>query len=372
MYFNFFLIIFFYFGFVGEEYNEEKSKKGFVYFESIYVDQILVKNKFILDSGSNISIIDKTLFSQLKLKLKGTTINKDILGNKKKRKIYSVKKLRIGEKYFYNVDFIVLDLKNYLKCNNILGIIGTNVLSKTIIKIDFNKRKVNLIKKIEKKDEYNKFEIKLKNKLPYVNLFLRNKKFRFLLDTGNLNSLTLKNKDYEFITEKNSSKVWNIKVLINSINNSNFSFHKIPVSYINEVSLGRKIKMNSSKVIFLYNRNLGVDFFQNSLMIIDFKNKDGYIKNKNITSKKNIEIERFIRISHKENFFYVSQITKNGTYEKKHQIKLGDTIDFVNKINLTKRRVKYLTYKDLCKIDLLIERELNKSIVKLKVRRNKK
>lgn len=357
------LLIFFLANFINFESKKESNEKEFILFESISLNNIQIKNEFILDTGSNISILDESIFKKLNLKQKGTTNNIDILGNKKKRNIYTVEELKINETLFLNVDFIVLDLKKHFNCENIPGIIGTNVLKENIIKIDFNRKNARLINTIYKKSDFNKFQIKLKNNLPFVNLYIRNKKKSFLLDTGDLNPLTLKNKDFKF-TKSNTNKSWKIEALVNSINDLNYIPKTFPVSSIKEIHIGKEIKMNSSIAIFSNYRNIGIDFFKNTTIILDFKNKEGFIKKGKKFDEDYSDLDRFISIAFKENYFYVSQITKDGYYKKKYNVKLGDTLESINSILLYNENTKL--DDDNCLIKTLIKKELKKFPLKIK------
>lgn len=367
MRFNTVIFIFLILNFI--DLNAKENNKAFVFFESVRLNNISVNNQFIFDSGSNISIIDSSIFNQLNLKEIGYTINRDILEKKKKKKIYLIEKLKIDNTFFYNVNFIVADLRKYAKCKNILGIIGMNVLNKSIINIDFKNKNVKILDKIEDLNKYQTFNFNLKRDLPFVNLYFNGRKINVLLDTGNLNSLILKQKDFRLIKPENIHTLWDIKVLKSSINTTELNVHHYTMSHVNEISLGKDLKIGSSKFLISNYRNLGIDFFKDSNLILNFNDKVAYLKDEFISQDIKINLKDFIRLSHDhKGVFYVSQITKNGTYEKEQQIRLGDTINFVNNINLKTQNTQYMNAKELCALNNQVLNALSKGLVKLEVR----
>jgi len=209
--------------------NKEKYYEAIDY--KIVYDKIIIpveinnkKYNFLLDTGAP-NLISKSLLKELNLNYIKKIEVDDANGRKDSLQIVNVPSIKIGSTIFENSAALVSDLENHplLKCYNIDGFIGSNLLQKSIIKIDTQSKKVILtdqIKRIGLKSKPLKIKLIGNQKSPYVELKITGKNNitiaeDALLDTGMGGFYEMSNRVYTIFT-----KYDNFEVLSKSIGSS--------------------------------------------------------------------------------------------------------------------------------------------------------
>lgn len=272
--------------------NKEKYYEAIDY--KIVNDKIIIpveiNNKiynFLLDTGAP-NLISKTLLKELKLNnIKKIEVD-DANGKKDSLQIVSVPAIKIGSTIFENSAALVSDLENHplLKCYNIDGFIGSNMLQKSIIKIDTKEKKVILtdqIKSIELKSKPLKIKLIGSQKSPYVELKITGKNKTTvaedaLLDTGMGGFYEMSNRVYSIFTKYDV-----VEVLSKSIGSSgmglfgNAETKEQVLFQLNALNINHTVFNNViSTTTDDNNSRIGADILKYGDIIIDFRAKKFY------------------------------------------------------------------------------------------------
>ncbi|HXS37561.1 MAG TPA: retropepsin-like aspartic protease [Flavipsychrobacter sp.] len=144
--------------FVNELYAKKKVKTAtipFQYSQSLIFVRVKVNNKsgllFLLNTGANTSVIDKSIAEKLKLSI----LDHDtVLGTAGKEPVQTlkIKTLQVGDETIKDLIISKRDLSGFVKVNNykIDGILGTDFLKNFAITIDFGDRRIFLSRKAMK------------------------------------------------------------------------------------------------------------------------------------------------------------------------------------------------------------------------------
>jgi len=334
-------------------------------FNEVSLNSTKYFDEFILDTGTNISVIDISIYNTLSLKSMKSVSNVDVLGNIKNRKMVIIDSLKIGNNYFFNVKAIVMDLTkgSGLGCQNIKGIIGNNILKNKIIKINFLEQEINFLNNLNTLSNFNKTPFKLKNNLPYLNLIIGERKYKnCLLDLGDLNQISLKEKDLTSINKTLINEKYTYHLFVNSINHSSYKLYKAPMIWVKNINI-KSLSIINPKIHFSHSRRIGLDLFYNSILVIDYKNKNIYTDKSKILMNKKPKNEKFIKVDWNGKVF-ISQI-KVDDLVLKYDIKAGDTVNSINGIDLT---VDF-SEKDICILLKNLNAEIKKDTFTLKLNR---
>ena len=332
----------------------EQTTLPFKYDDFILVNVTIndtLSGNMIFDTGSNHTIIYKKLVEFDKsTKSKEAKIT-DLYGNIDKIIYSRVKKFTIGNQYLNNVKIRFHDLNNIYTKNKIIGILGTDIISKYSWAFDFksNELKISSIKFKNKNLIELNVDYKRKS-LIKESLKISNKQIdSFILDTGclcqvNLNSIN--KPDLKFNTQLNLFKSIVGKEEIYEIDFANLG----KISYkSHEID---SVQIQSSKK---FKNLLGLDLFKKETIVVDGVSNKFYYSGMS-KFKNNNTNEIGLRFGIKEDDIIVNAIIKNSVSYRKG-INLGDKITMLNNktftvshktldsINDNKKNIKNITIK---------------------------
>lgn len=157
---------------------------------------------FLLDTGAPL-MVDEALAVEMGYHQSGTKGLKDASGNKTRVDVVTVPELLLGNIRFSNVDAPVYDFRgSLLGCFQIDGIIGSNLLHKSVIQIDMNAQVVRLTDRSKHLglDSEDAIPIRVESRQhnPYVPVRINDHILVWsLLDTGSDDYYTLSGNDLE-------------------------------------------------------------------------------------------------------------------------------------------------------------------------------
>ncbi len=173
---------------------KEEKISNFTYLNSIFVNVTIndtIAGKFILDTGSPITILDSSFVAKNSIKL--DSIGQILLSGSGNSKISTTTVYKnisvqtLGQVIDSKI-ILIYNLKKIIPIED--GIIGINFFRNKIIKIDYLKQKISFIESTEKIDKtYTKIPLTIKNDRLYAKLKVKinnNMSFEglFLIDTG--------------------------------------------------------------------------------------------------------------------------------------------------------------------------------------------
>lgn len=166
---------------------------------------------FIFDSGAP-TIVSEQIMKRFSLPLLGADTISDTHKNKENRQIALIKRLKLGDISFGDTPAIISSFNNLpWACFKINGIIGSNLLRNSVVKIDLNNRKLlisNSIRPQMKAGEMKNISMKLDHQSsPYVHItFKENLQRRFLFDTGSDDFINLNKSEFNEIKDQMAIK----------------------------------------------------------------------------------------------------------------------------------------------------------------------
>jgi hypothetical protein len=313
-----------------------------------------IKGNFIFDSGSNHTIIN---LKKIKNNVSKSKIITDFYGNTDKVSILKKNSIRIANFNLVNLKLRAYDLSILSKKYNIIGILGTDIISKFSWKFDYNNKKLLISNKPFKNDTLSFINVDFNNKSLIKDKIKINGIYKndFILDSGSLSEINTNDsllalKDPTNFIEQN---------LIRSLASKNYKNYKIYLSYNSKIDIGIH-KFNDCKLQAESNsRNLiGLDFFSRTIFVFDGKASKFYFHSQAKIDKL-IKNRRGLRFGLDENDnIFVEAITEKGESYLKG-IKIGDIIVGIDKLNI-------FTYKK--RIEEL--NQLRNSINELSIERN--
>ena len=166
--------------------------------EKILVDVVLggKKRKFILDTGSS-TMITENLYKELKPEIISTELVLDKFNNKDTLIVVSLDEINFGGVIFRNIPAYALNITpDWFECLRVDGIIGSNMLRKSIVQISSKDKTITLTNN-QKKLNLNKdhiSELKLnETSYPIVKFKIEKVPLRLLFDSGDEQLLSLSN-----------------------------------------------------------------------------------------------------------------------------------------------------------------------------------
>jgi predicted aspartyl protease len=332
------------------------------YFEeidyTILHDKILIpveiNNKiynFLLDTGAP-NLISKKILKELNLSnIKKIEVD-DANGKKDSLQIVNVSSIKMGSLIFENSVALVSDIENHplLKCYTIDGFIGSNLLQKSILKIDTKEKKIILTDQIKKLDLKSKpLKIKLLGfqKAPYVELKIKGKNNTTvaedaLIDTGMGGFYEMSNRVYTVFTKYDV-----VEVLSKSIGSSgmglfgNAETKEQVLFQLNALTKNQTVFNNLiSTTTDDTNSRIGVDILKYGDIIIDFRAKKFYFEaEKNVILNEKPPKYSATILNNKYAIGFVWDV------DLKEKIKFGDEI-----IRIDNSIIKQLNLCDILKL----------------------
>jgi hypothetical protein len=321
-------------------------------------------HKFLVDSGAEKSVLSEELFKDLNLKEKSQITIFDSQGNSTANVLTNVKSIEIGQVCFESIDFVVSNI-NFLefKCKGISGIIGNNILSKTITLFDFENKRVILTdnkSKLGLKHYQHKITMNQNRPLPTINL----NNSEFIFDTGN-NGYNSTNQSFSIYDEIIGLSP------IASINSKHHNPHYKTKIFKESYILGNQTL--ERQLFYQAEKNLTGNLFlkQFQLVVLEY-NKTIYFKNIN-NIKGSIKDDFLLLFGFNYQFDFGNNLILSATINRKltslQYLRLGDTIEKIGNIDF-----RYVTRENICqKLTSDIHKEFfNNDSIFVQVKRNQK
>lgn len=309
----------------------------------------------LFDTGSNICILNTTIVEKSNYRVNRYVINTDFYGNTQRVPMIKIDSITIEGYKFFDVEAIVADLNQLFPCQNIDGIIGSNVLKRGSWTIDYESLKLSFSESSIIKNKTEGAPFKLREGLIYLDLTINDHPFKKLIfDTGFRGDVNLRSNDTIFYSD--SLKYYS--KLINSLHTQNTSL-SIPKLTLKDPKLNQK-QVNQLHILFSgNNRFIGVDLLQNNIVTIDYLSKNLFI-HKPIERKYYTTKTIGLKITILNNKATVSGLLK-GSAADKAGLYLGCKIVQLNNINL-----ENITPQIRCEVESKISDMLKKESVSIK------
>lgn len=322
--------------------------------------------KFLLDTGAP-NLISKSVYNDLQTEVKKNISVMDANNKEQEMSLVAVNSIKINSLIFENTAAIVSDLNNHplLKCYKIDGIIGSNLLQHSIIKISLKDKKIiltNDIKKLNTLAKPSKLKLVREQKSPFIELEFLGKNNSngsefALLDTG-MDGL------YDISNRVNT--IFQKEEIVNQIavskGVSDVGLFGVDVAKEHQLIQIQKMKINSTTFENIItettdddNSRIGLDILKYGDIIIDFKNKKFYFEAESevVVNKK----PPILSVSFKEGKIIVGHVWDNGYKDK---IQYEDEIIRIDKYNLKEMEIcdimairQVIKSKPSCEIEIL-------------------
>lgn len=270
--------------FVVQVYSQKKLSDTFTFSTHdnlTFVDTILINNKviinrFIYDTGSELSVIDSKFINKINHnEANKDIVVKDILGHRKRQKTVIIDSIKLGNNTYYNIKAFIVDLSNL----NIDGIIGCNVLKNHIWKFDYPNHLITRYSSISDLPTTPKYTIpfSFKNGIPRINIRIGSHTIdNIIFDTGNANPLSFAVKDTSLLLTESIKDTY-IRYYAYSINSDQKTLSRIKESAFTKLQCG-DYTMDTTTAVFLgYAPAIGTPMLYHSNVVIDFPSKQIYI-----------------------------------------------------------------------------------------------
>ena len=325
---------------------------------------------FLVDTGAP-TVLSPELYKTLNLKSLTTSNVGDSQGNEKKESYVLIENIKINDISFKNIGAIITDFSKTIeiKCLNLDGIIGSNLMSLAIWEFDYSTQTIKISNSrnnfnINKESYVLNFKPKRNQGTPKVDIYINNKKAkRITFDTGS-------NSDFSMNLSEFSDVVLNSNT-VESFGNSSTGVYgkgadtKSLFTKVNSIKVGT-INLQNQILQFKENasRTIGNDFLKNYKVLIDWNLNQ--INLSEINNFDNSQLNTF-GFDYKvlNNKLYIGTIYKNSEAEKKG-IQINDEILTINKLDL-----RNLSEEDLCKI-LFNNITKEKTNIKIEILRKEK
>jgi hypothetical protein len=309
--------------------------------KGLLIVPVTIKGKmynFIFDTGASMVISDK-LYKELK-PCSILRINMgDASGNRKKTKGILLPKIHLQEITFRNTPGVVLHEDNkWFECLGIDGIIGSNMLRKSVIQFDEQNKQIIITDNIKKlflqTNESQEVKPSFWQSNPYINITLQKKEnsavYNVLFDTGDNGFFTLS------LNELNGSVVDTIAESEGSFASGAHGFYKkqyhlllrIPEFVVSGLILTNVIITTTQSK----NSRIGNKLLQYGKTTLDYKKKRFYFESyENIKTDELSEMPRAVGLTVQNNKMVVGIIWDK---QLESQINFGDEILSINGIDL--------------------------------------
>lgn len=280
---------------------------------------------------------------------------------------YSVKELKLGSTFFRNVDARILSENFNSNCGKIDGIIGANMLSKQIWKIDYQNGKIlfsNSIDDFEFSQQVKIINFKTvgTNNSPLISLKIDNVLFeKVMVNLGSNGTISLPIEDFK-------NKVNNFKNV--AYKGTEKFFGKSQVTLFTEIcTMIPKVTFGTSKlgetmVSFFNNGSsmLGNKILKDYEVNIDWRNKNIYLDNYTFHEKYSIEDYGFYFYKRSDKIEVVGLYVNSNA--DKQGIKNGDVVIRINDIDFTR-----ISDDELCDLYFNFKNHFNNQAINVTVLR---
>lgn len=245
--------------------------------------------KFLLDTGAP-NIISKRLFEELNLVEINSVNIKDANHLIQSMHATKIPNLNIGSLHFKNQTALIYDLENHnlFSCYQIDGFIGSNLLSKSILKISTSEQKIyitNNVKNLNPKTKPLKMELVGAQKSPYIKFNFVGKNTNkaiemVLVDTGMDGYYDMANHNYNYFKESGI-----FEIVGESKGVSGIGIFGAPSPNLQRLlKVETAVLFNTSFKNLLIetmddnNSRIGLEFLNHGDLILNFKDKKAYFE----------------------------------------------------------------------------------------------
>lgn len=314
--------------------------------------------KFLLDTGAP-NIISNTVLKDLEIQNQKNISVSDANNKKQDMNMVGVKSIKINNLDFQNTVALVSDLDNHflLKCYEIDGFIGSNLLQNSILKISLKDKKIIItddIKKLKTTAKPTKLKLIGAQKSPFIalNVFGKNNEKGSeyaLLDTGMDGLYDISNRTNTIFQKENI-----VEKLATNIGASDVGLFGVNVSKEQQLIKVNTVEINQTTFENIVttttddnNSRIGLDLLKYGDVIIDFKSKKFYFE-----AEKKIDLNDkypIVSLSFDENKKIIVGHVWNNDYLDK--IQFGDEVIRLDNYN----------FREMNVCDILTTRQLIKS-----------
>lgn len=291
---------------------------------------------FIFDSAASISVIDKAFYSKHKRAILGQRHVSDVNGNSDSLDVVEYDSCRINDLKIEKMPFVISDMRKSMKNNDIVGIVGANIINKLNWFIDYDLLELTTTDKdlsgINNENIITRLNIDFTNDhVPFVKLKIGSEVIgNCKLDLGSVNGIWLSKEMFEKVVNLRHSSV---KKYISQNNSGLFVDNN---AYENSYcSIENYLKIDKYRVpyIVLYSPInsplIGQKFLSRFNIGIDYKNK-AY----NLYKRKNIQYDTLepiypIAFNWKDNQITVRH-TKLCSDIDNYGVNIGDEVETIN------------------------------------------
>jgi hypothetical protein len=328
-----------------------KREIPFRYEKGLIVVEASIDNEpynFIFDTGAS-TIIDDDFAEKVKYKKIGIQKSNDSRGKSKNKKVVKIKKVSIGGIGFSDIVTSISDLDRLKNttCIDFVGVIGANVMNKSVWQIDYEKKIITLT---DSKDSLIQsssrkiFDFHAEGKkTPKIRLTINGKYIdEISLDTGSSGGLDLPEKHLKEIGTTNKFITRN--AMVSGLHSESMETSKKTI--IPKLAFGKDAEIENSCISFnkiLPIALVGNDFLQDYLVTIDWKYQEIILvptqKNKNL-----VDSTFGFSCRLKEQTLVIGSLTENSSADRAG-LKINDQILQIGEKNY--RNFNYLDYCEL-------------------------
>ncbi|WP_461587699.1 aspartyl protease family protein [Winogradskyella sp.] len=305
--------------------------------------------RFLFDTGAP-NVISQEFAEKQKLKtLAYGTIN-DSGGHSLSNQSYvNLDKIVLGNVVFKNTGAVIQDLGNseVMKCLNLDGIIGSNLMRKAIWKIDYQNKQITITDELDNLNitkEYNTISFKEKTQgTPLIDLNFDNVEVSNLtFDTGSNGNISLPTKALKVLQKQKEVKS---TYAIGSTSYGVGGKAKTDTLYygiIDHLKIGNATLDDKILEFSTHDDNIGNNYFENYDVILDWQNQKIYMLQ--LIEYKYNTIENFgFGIDWRADGLYVGSIYNDSNNTNK--LKIGDQI-----LRINESRFEHLSTNNICEM----------------------
>ncbi|MFN4198362.1 MAG: retropepsin-like aspartic protease [Flavobacterium sp.] len=246
--------------------------------------------RFLLDTGAP-NLISYELYDDIQAQKIKKVVASDANENKDSLKIAVLESVKIGTIEYKNTLSLVSDLKNHpvLKCYNIDGFIGSNLLKNSVLKISLTTNTITLtdnVKRLQPSSKPQKLKLIGDQRAPYITVHFQGNDNKLaseslLIDTGMdgfydmstraFSILSKENIYFKEIAKSKGAADMGLFGVANESEHAMISIHKMKIG-------NTMFKQVIASTTEDNNSRLGLDMFLHGDGIIDFKNKKFYFE----------------------------------------------------------------------------------------------
>lgn len=297
------------------------------------------KGRFLFDTGAP-NVLSKEFSQKLNLKKLAYGSVGDSGGNVLNNQAFiQIETITLGKVTFKNTGAIIQDLgtSQAMKCLNIDGIIGANLMRNAFWRIDYQNKKIEItddLNRFELTNEYSTINFKTKTQgTPLIDLDIDGIKVKNLtFDTGSNGQMSIPTSALQALQKtKTVSSTYSIGSTTYGVGgkakNDTLFYGIIDTIKIGNLNLEKKIIKFST-----HSDNIGNKYFENYNVVLDWKNEKIYMKELQ-NYQHDFLIDFGFGIDWQDNGIYIGSIYTNS--DATNNLQIGDKILKINNQEFT-------------------------------------